>query len=143
MKIHFRKISILVLIVITIISCQKDDTIPEYNNFSDALATSGDKRIQRGDFASFADLPPSFGAGCRHVTSTQIAQTTFRLRLYPRVHEKRTREMAKGVGGVVRRQLRRSSDSSPLGGPGAPGQSNFLCTVQRGGGSGYAAMKLN
>ena len=56
MKIHFRKISILVLIVITIISCQKDDTIPEYNNFSDALATSGDKRIQRGDFASFADL---------------------------------------------------------------------------------------
>jgi hypothetical protein len=56
MKINFRKISILVLILIAIIACQKDDAIPEYNNFSDALATSGDKRIQRGDFASFADL---------------------------------------------------------------------------------------
>ena len=56
MKINYRKISILVLIVIAIISCQKDDSIPEYNSFSDALATSGDERIQRGDFASFADL---------------------------------------------------------------------------------------
>lgn len=54
MKINYRKISILVLIVI--ISCQKDDSIPEYNSFSDALATSGDERIQRYDFASFADL---------------------------------------------------------------------------------------
>ena len=54
MKINYRKISILVLIVI--ISCQKDDSIPEYNSFSDALATSGDERIQRDDFASFADL---------------------------------------------------------------------------------------
>ena len=51
-----KKISILGLIIIAIIACQKDDAIPEYNNFSDALATSGDKRIQRGDFASFADL---------------------------------------------------------------------------------------
>ena len=51
-----KKISILGLIIITIIACQKDDAIPEYNNFSDALATTGDKRIQRGDFASFADL---------------------------------------------------------------------------------------
>jgi hypothetical protein len=56
MKINFRKISILVLIVIAIIACQKDDVIPEYNSFSDALANSGDNRIQRGDFASFADL---------------------------------------------------------------------------------------
>ena len=51
-----KKISILGLIIITIIACQKDDGITEYNNFSDALATSGDKRIQRGDYASFADL---------------------------------------------------------------------------------------
>ena len=51
-----KKISILGLIIITIIACQKDDGITEYNNFSDALATSGDKRIQRDDFASFADL---------------------------------------------------------------------------------------
>jgi len=51
-----KKISILGLIIIAIIACQKDDAIPEYNNFSDALATYGDKKIQRGDFASFADL---------------------------------------------------------------------------------------
>ena len=56
MIINCKKISILGLIIITIIACQKDDAIPEYNNFSDALATTGDKRIQRGDFASFADL---------------------------------------------------------------------------------------
>ena len=42
-----KKISILGLIIIAIIACQKDDAIPEYNNFSDAFATSGDKRIQR------------------------------------------------------------------------------------------------
>jgi len=54
MKALIYKISVLGLIVI--IGCQKDDSIPEYNNFSDALATSGNTRIQRGDFASFADL---------------------------------------------------------------------------------------
>ena len=51
-----KKISILGLMALVVVACQKDDAIPEYNNFSDALATSGDKRIQRGDFASFADL---------------------------------------------------------------------------------------
>lgn len=56
MKINFRKILILGSIAISIIACQKDDEIPEYNNFSDALAVSGDKKIERGDFASFADL---------------------------------------------------------------------------------------
>jgi hypothetical protein len=56
MIINCKKISILSLIIITIIACQKDNEIPEHNNFSDALATSGDKRIQRDDFASFADL---------------------------------------------------------------------------------------
>jgi len=56
MKINFRKISIIGFVLIGIIACQKDDAIPEYNNFSYALATTGDKRIQRGDFASFADL---------------------------------------------------------------------------------------
>ena len=56
MIINCKKISILGLIALVVVACQKDDAIPEYNNFSDALATSGDKRIQRGDFASFADL---------------------------------------------------------------------------------------
>ena len=56
MKINFRKISIIGFVLIGIIACQKDDAIPEYNNFSDALATSGERRIQRGDFTSFADL---------------------------------------------------------------------------------------
>ena len=56
MIINCTKISILGLIALVVVACQKDDAIPEYNNFSDALATSGDKRIQRDDFASFADL---------------------------------------------------------------------------------------
>jgi PBP1b-binding outer membrane lipoprotein LpoB len=56
MIINCKKISILALIALVVVACQKDDAIPEYNNFSDALATSGDKRIQRSDFASFADL---------------------------------------------------------------------------------------
>jgi len=56
MIINCKKISILGLIALVVVACQKDDAIPEYNNFSDALATSGDKRIQRDDFASFADL---------------------------------------------------------------------------------------
>jgi len=56
MIINCKKISILGLMALVVVACQKDDAIPEYNNFSDALATSGDKRIQRGDFASFADL---------------------------------------------------------------------------------------
>ena len=56
MKIPINKIAILSFVLFGVIACQKDDAIPEYNNFSDALATSGDKKIQRDDFASFADL---------------------------------------------------------------------------------------
>ena len=56
MKIPINKIAIVSFVLFGVIACQKDDAIPEYNNFSDALATSGDKKIQRDDFASFADL---------------------------------------------------------------------------------------
>ena len=56
MKIPINKIAIISFVLFGVIACQKDDAIPEYNNFSDALATNGDKRIQRDDFASFADL---------------------------------------------------------------------------------------
>ena len=56
MKVSIRKALTLSIIFIGIIACQKDNSISEYSNFSDALATSGDKRIQRGNFTSFADL---------------------------------------------------------------------------------------
>ena len=56
MKKPINKIAIISFVLFGVIGCQKDDAIPEYNNFSDALATSGDKRIQQDDFASFADL---------------------------------------------------------------------------------------
>ena len=56
MKIPINKIAIISFVLFGVIACQKDDAIQEYNNFSDALATTGDKRIQRDDFASFADL---------------------------------------------------------------------------------------
>ena len=55
MKAYINKIATIGIVFLVIIACQKDDAIPQYN-FSDALATSGDKRIQRDDFASFADL---------------------------------------------------------------------------------------
>ena len=56
MKTPINKIAIVSFVLFGVIACQKDDAIPEYNNFSDALATSRDKKIQRDDFASFADL---------------------------------------------------------------------------------------
>ena len=55
MKAYINKIATIGIVFLVIIACQKDDAIPQYN-FSDAIATSGDKRIQRDDFASFADL---------------------------------------------------------------------------------------
>lgn len=49
--------SIITLILIGFISCEKEYDIPESNNFSDAVAVaSGNTRIQKGGLTSFADL---------------------------------------------------------------------------------------
>ena len=49
--------SIITLIFIGFISCEKEYDIPESNNFSDAVAVaSGNTRIQKGGLTSFADL---------------------------------------------------------------------------------------
>ncbi len=57
MKIHIKKILIIGLFLVSLIACEKEGTIDEYNDFSDPVATaSGDMTIQRGDFTSFADL---------------------------------------------------------------------------------------
>ena len=48
MKAYINKIATIGIAFLVIIACQKDDAIPQYN-FSDAIATSGDKKIPKLD----------------------------------------------------------------------------------------------
>jgi len=57
MKKYINHTAIVLLVMGLILSCEKDYDTPEANQFSDAVAVaSGNKRIERGNITSFADL---------------------------------------------------------------------------------------
>lgn len=57
MKKYINKTATFFFSMVLILSCEKDYDIPEANQFSDAIAVaSGNKRIERGNTTSFADL---------------------------------------------------------------------------------------
>jgi hypothetical protein len=57
MKKHIYKTMLIFLVMSVMPSCEKDYDTPEANQFSDAVAVaSGNKRIERGNVSSFADL---------------------------------------------------------------------------------------
>lgn len=56
-KKYFKNTATFFLATVLILSCEKDYDTPEANQFSDAVAVaSGNKRIERGNSSSFADL---------------------------------------------------------------------------------------
>ena len=57
MKKYINNTAIFCLATVLILSCEKEYETPEANQFSDAVAVaSGNKRIERGNITSFADL---------------------------------------------------------------------------------------
>lgn len=57
MKKYINNTAIFFLVMVVVLSCEKDYDTPEANQFSDAVAVaSGNKRIERGNMTSFADL---------------------------------------------------------------------------------------
>ena len=57
MKKYINHTAIVLLVMGLILSCEKEYDTPEANQFSDAVAVaSGNKRIERGNITSFADL---------------------------------------------------------------------------------------
>ncbi len=57
MKKYINNTAILFLATVLTLSCEKEYETPEANQFSDAVAVaSGNKRIERGNITSFADL---------------------------------------------------------------------------------------
>ena len=57
MKKYIKNTATFFLATVLILSCEKDYDTPEANQFSDAVAVaSGNKRIERGNSSSFADL---------------------------------------------------------------------------------------
>ena len=57
MKKYIHNTILILLVMSVMLSCEKDYDTPEANQFSDAVAVaSGNKRIERGNITSFADL---------------------------------------------------------------------------------------
>ena len=57
MKKYIYNTMLILLVMSVMLSCEKEYETPEANHFSDAVAVaSGNKRIERGNITSFADL---------------------------------------------------------------------------------------